>query len=105
MFFNQAQYSDRVNKKWEVLYESRCLTVKNNRRFNLNQKFFTIGSCFAEEIRKALSARKVSCYPEYRNIDIDPQRMIIDTLPAREHMNYYNTFSIRQELERAAGLW
>ena len=31
--------------------------------------------------------------------------MKIDTLPAREHMNYYNTFSIRQELERAAGQW
>ena len=31
--------------------------------------------------------------------------MKIDTLPEREHMNYYNTFSIRQEIERAAGLW
>lgn len=105
MFFKQVQNVDRPNKKWEVLYENRTLTVRNNRRFTLKQGFFTIGSCFAEEIRKALTARSVHCYPEYRKIAIDPARMKIDTLPQREHMNYYNTFSIRQEIERAAGIW
>jgi hypothetical protein len=105
MFFNQIIPADHPNRKWEVLYKTGSLTVPIKRLFNLNQRFFTIGSCFAEEIRKALTARNVTCYPEYRRIQLDPDRMQIDTLPQREHMNYYNTFSIRQELERAAGMW
>jgi len=105
MYFNQLIGVDRPNKKWEVLFKNKTLTVLNNQKFNMNQKYFTIGSCFAEEIRKAFTARNVLCYPEYKKIEIDPLRMRVDTLPHREHMNYYNTFSIRQELERAAGYW
>ncbi|MCP5278853.1 MAG: GSCFA domain-containing protein [Thiobacillus sp.] len=105
MFFNKLVPADHPNKKWEVLFKSGILTVGNKHVFNTGQKFFTIGSCFAEEIRKALTSRYVTCYPEYSRIRLDPDRMQIDTLPQREHMNYYNTFSIRQEIERAAGLW
>ncbi len=105
MFFSHIVPVDHPNKKWEVLFKTSALTVGKNPLFNLNQRFFAIGSCFAEEIRKALTARSVVCYPEYRRIQLDPSRMQIDTLPQREHMNYYNTFSIRQEVERAAGLW
>ncbi len=105
MFITQIKNTDRPNKKWEVLYENKTLTVLNNRRFRLDQGFFTIGSCFAEEVRKALTSYNVHCYPEYRKISIDPSSVRIDTLPEREHLNYYNTFSIRQELERAVGLW
>jgi hypothetical protein len=105
MFFNKITCVDHPNKKWEVLYNTGALTIRANRIFSRDMGFMTIGSCFAEEIRKALTARNVLCYPAYRRIRIDPERMKIDTLPAREHMNYYNTFSIRQELERAAGLW
>lgn len=105
MFFNKIVPTDHPNKKWEVLYNTGALTLRANRIFRRDMGFMTIGSCFAEEIRKALTARGVRCHPEYRRIAIDPERMKIDTLPAREHMNYYNTFSIRQELERAAGLW
>ena len=105
MFFNKLVPADHPNKKWEVLFNSGALTIRVNRIFRRDMGFMTIGSCFAEEIRKALTARNVRCYPEYSRIAIDPNRMKIDTLPAREHMNYYNTFSIRQELERAAGQW
>ena len=105
MFFNKIVPTDHPNRKWEVLYNTGALTLRANRIFRRDMGFMTIGSCFAEEIRKALTARGVRCHPEYRRITVDPERMKIDTLPAREHMNYYNTFSIRQELERAAGLW
>ncbi|HEX6958961.1 MAG TPA: GSCFA domain-containing protein [Ferrovibrio sp.] len=105
MFFKELVAVDRPNKKWEALRETGKLTVKRNLLFNASHRFFTIGSCFAEEIRKALTARNVICYPEYRKIKVDHARMRVDTLPHREHMNYYNTFSIRQEVERAAGLW
>lgn len=105
MFFNQFEATDHPNKKWEALFQSGTLTIANKRIFDLKQQFFMIGSCFAEEIRKALNTRSVKCHPEYHRIQLDPDTMQIDTLPLREHMNYYNTFSIRQELERASGLW
>ena len=95
----------KPNAKWAVFQKTRKMTLPVNRVFSRAQKFFTIGSCFAEEIRKALVAQNVVCLPEYSRIKVDPNRMRIDTLPAREHMNYYNTFSIRQEFERVAGLW
>jgi len=105
MFFRELVTADRPNKKWDVLGQTGKLTIKRNPLFNSGHRFFTIGSCFAEEVRKALTARNVVCYPEYRMIKVDHARMRVDTLPQREHMNYYNTFSIRQEVERAAGLW
>ena len=105
MFFEKLLIAPRPNRKWEVLHQSRALTLTGAPLFHVTDKIFTIGSCFAEEIRKALTRRAVTCFPAYGKIAIDPSRMRIDTLPHREHMNYYNTFSIRQELERAAGLW
>lgn len=36
---------------------------------------------------------------------MEPDRYRIDGLPKRPHMNYYNSFTIRQEFERHAGLW
>lgn len=105
MFFKNLVAVDRPNKKWDLLLQGGNLTVRTNRLFNASHRFFTIGSCFAEEVRKALTANNIVCYPEYRRIRVDHARMRVDTLPAREHMNYYNTFSIRQEIERAAGLW
>jgi hypothetical protein len=105
MFFRDLGSTARPNKKWDVLRETRRLTVKTNPIFSRHHSFFTIGSCFAEEVRKALTARDILCYPEYSKITVDPERQRVDTLPRREHMNYYNTFSIRQEVERAAGLW
>lgn len=105
MFFTGLAAAEQPNKKWKVLKQTGKLTVRRNPLFNTGHRFFTIGSCFAEEVRKALTARNVVCYPEYRRIKVDHSRMRVDTLPQREHMNYYNTFSIRQEVERAAGLW
>lgn len=95
----------KANAKWAALHQSRVLTIEPKRIFHRQQKFFTIGSCFAEEIRKALSGHRIDCLPQYAWISVDPDRQRIDTLPHREHMNYYNTFSIRQEFERAVGLW
>lgn len=73
--------------------------------FSDRDRFFTIGSCFAEEIRKALTARRLACLPDYGDIRFDESLAAVDTLPRQPHMNYYSTFSLRQEFERAAGLW
>lgn len=64
-----------------------------------------MGSCFAEEIRIALSERHIACVPSYRNITFDPARAMVDELPDREHMNFYNTFTVRMQIEQLLGLW
>src|SRR5690606_15006083 len=68
-------------------------------------KIFTIGSCFAERIRLALGEQGYQVGPDYASIPMDRRRYLIDTLPERPHMNYYNTFTIRQEMERHIGEW
>jgi hypothetical protein len=103
MFFNNVSVNDVVNKKWENLVAARTLTIKRDPIFSDSDRFFTIGSCFAEEIRKALTGSGSRCLPEYSSLIFDKDHFIVDTLPEREHMNYYNTFSIRQEFQRALG--
>lgn len=105
MFFDKIVSVDRPNKKWEALFESRTLTLPLNQMFTKEDSFFTIGSCFAEEVRKALSGQGVVCLPQYSKVVFDSDHAIVDTLPLREHMNFYNTFSIAQEIARAAGAW
>lgn len=100
-----AFVSESPTDTWRDFTTSRGLSISPRRVFNARDRFFTIGSCFVEEIRKALTARGITCLPDYSCISFDSSLAIVDTLPERPHMNYYNTFSILQEFERAAGLW
>jgi hypothetical protein len=105
VLLREILFPSRANAKWANVHKARALTLPERPIFTRAMGFFTIGSCFAEEIRKALTANGIRCLPDYARIAVDPARMRVDTLPHRQHMNYYNTFSIRQEFERAAGLW
>ena len=64
---------------------------------------FTMGSCFAVEIRHALMARGYDVYPKYNKIEFDGHNQLLASLPARDNVNHYNSFVIRQEFERAFG--
>ncbi|MBV8977655.1 MAG: GSCFA domain-containing protein [Alphaproteobacteria bacterium] len=63
--------------------------------------FFAMGSCFAVEIRKALRAKGFRVYPDYPAITFDPEIQTAGRLPLRDNINHYDTFTIRQEIERA----
>jgi hypothetical protein len=92
-------------KKWAQYHENHNLTLEKQPIFSKQDKIFTIGSCFAERIRIALTERGFDVGPDYSSIPMDDNRYRIDTLPSRPHMNYYNTFTIRQEMERHVGEW
>jgi hypothetical protein len=68
---------------------------------NDESRIFTIGSCFAVEIRHALKSNGYEVYPKYDRIIFDPKRQQIANLPQRDSVNHYDTFTIRQEIERA----
>jgi hypothetical protein len=97
--------SDQVNSQWRMVRNERHVSIAPISLFMPRDRFFTIGSCFAEEVRRALTARGITCLPDYSGVSFDPTTAKVDKLPQRQHMNYYNTFSIRQEIERTAGLW
>lgn len=97
--------ADKLNNKHGDFASSGVITIRKNAVFTRNDIFFTMGSCFAEEIRLALTSKQVACVPSYRNISFDPAQAIVDELPGREHMNFYNTFTVRLQIEQMLGLW
>lgn len=94
-----------ANKYWSRFNEKFIQTIPLNPIFNTDSKIFTLGSCFAVEIRKVLKERGFSVFPRLDELELDPDRFLIGNLPDRENFNYYNTFSIEQEFARAVGLW
>jgi GSCFA family len=83
------------------LKNDRRVTVTPRSILSKNTKVFAIGSCFAVEIRNALRLAGYDVYPKYRNIRFDPRVQQAGHLPARDNVNHYDTFAIRQEIERA----
>lgn len=93
------------NPRFSSHFNNKLLTVPLKPLFGPQDTVFTIGSCFAERIRIALSDQGVNVGPPMQDIVMEPDNYRIDALPKRPHMNYYNSFTIRQEFERHAGLW
>jgi hypothetical protein len=72
-----------------------------------SDRFFLMGSCFAEEIRVALTEGLGADHvlPDLSTLVFDPARAQADELPGRNNLNTYNAFSVLQEIERIRGLW
>lgn len=95
----------RVNPRWSSHFQQKLLTVPVKPLFGPADTVFTIGSCFAERIRIAMAEQGLTVGPPMETIPMDPDAYRIDSLPKRPHMNYYNSFTIRQEFERHIGQW
>jgi len=78
---------ERVNSKFSAAYASDIVTFPRRPMIKPDDKIFTIGSCFAEEVGKALTNLGFDVYPHYRDLVFDDQRLKVDELPEREHMN------------------
>ena len=85
--------------------ETRALTLSRRPILRPDDLVFTMGSCFAREIRAALKAREISVGPAFERVEIDMKRWFVDELPDDPHLNYYNTFTILQEFQRISGTW
>lgn len=90
----------RTKSSWKSLMETQAMGLADPPK-HLNPPFFCIGSCFAEEIKKAIMRRGQQALPEYNatvHFDVDSR---VDQLPDRDHLNFYNPVSIKNELVRA----
>jgi hypothetical protein len=83
----------------------RSLSLVRSRIVAPDDMVFTIGSCFAREIRVALEGLGVRVTPDYADVAVNLQRSRIDDLPKDPRLNHDNSFTILQEFERHLGLW
>jgi hypothetical protein len=100
-----------IAKWWHRHMASRVVTMTPRPVLESHHRIVTLGSCFAAEIRRALQDRGFSVLPR-----IDPAVLDLFSEQCREipswgvwderaHLEWYNTFTIRQEFEKAFGLW
>ena len=94
-----------MNSVWSHHINKALFTLPAQRVFTRRSKIFTLGSCFAVEVRKVLKKKGIAVYPEFDKMPLQADRYRMGGLPDRENFNYYNTFSIEQELARAIGVW
>ncbi len=91
------------NAIWRHSARGKRITVTRNPILTDKTRIFTMGSCFAMEIRNALTQRGFEVFPKYDQIQFDPSRQKVSTLPKVEDIPYYDTFTILQEFEFAFG--
>ena len=97
----------KCNSLWRVHRKRGTISLRQMPIFKKGDRFFLMGSCFAEEIRLALSTVLApgAVMPDFSTLELDRNRARADELPERNHLNYYNAFTILQELRRAVGEW
>jgi hypothetical protein len=91
-----------ANPAWKRFMADRSISAVPRPELSREDRFFLMGSCFAEEIRLALVRElgEVAVVPDYRQVRFDRARAQVDELPGRNHLNTYNAWSVLQEIER-----
>jgi hypothetical protein len=97
--------SAETNSRFRIFNETQRITIRSGPFISDADQVFAIGSCFAREIRFALRDLGIRVTPNYASLDVDGDTVRADNLPEEEHLNYYNAFTILQEVQRAFGCW
>ena len=96
----RVRLGETANADWNAFNVHHTLTQTFEPVIERDAAIFTMGSCFAHEIRRTLREAGHRVVPAYGDIRFDRSRIRIGRLPERENVNYYHSFAIRQELER-----
>jgi hypothetical protein len=94
-----------LNRQWEHARRGRLITMRPTPLVTKSTRIFTIGSCFAMEIRRQLQAGGYRSLPDFSGVSIDRAHQFAGGIPDNERFVYYDTFTIRQEFDKAFGLW
>ncbi|MEX2641864.1 MAG: GSCFA domain-containing protein [Acetobacterales bacterium] len=89
------------NAEWGETRRGTAISLQPNPVIRPDSRIFTMGSCFALEVRHELERRGFGMFPNYSALRVDPTRQKINALPDRNNLNYYDTFTIRQEFDQA----
>ncbi len=107
------------NVSWKRFWNDLNVTIPRNRVLKGDGRYFAIGSCFANELRTALELKGFDVYPKcssdiLKDIwPVEAQKNSSWTVYGgskgwwddRSHLQCYNTYSIKQEFEKAYGEW
>jgi hypothetical protein len=91
------EVGDAINDDFRYSERGTRITARREELIPQGARVFAIGSCFAQEIRRALNDNGFDARPKFDTIEIDLDSQMAGPLG---HINYYSIFSIRQELER-----
>ena len=94
-----------LNQHWSNAKRGRLITIAPVQLVSRSTRIFTIGSCFAMEIRRQLQASGFRSLPDFSGVRIDLSHQFAGGIPDNERFVYYDTFTIRQEFDKAFGLW
>jgi len=94
-----------LNKFWSQTQRGRVISMAPKQLLTRATRIFTIGSCFAMEIRRQLQASGYRSLPDFSGVRLDLARQFAAGIPDNERFVYYDTFTIRQEFDKAFGLW
>lgn len=88
-----------VAAKWKDVVDQRVLTIKKTELLRGKKNIFTIGSCFAENIKLFFSRDTAfNVFPKMQSI-LAPLDTRCDELPWRDHLNVYSSASLKQEID------
>jgi hypothetical protein len=73
--------------------------VPINRGSLSGKNVFTMGSCFALEIRHQFAERGYATFPRYFDIEFDPDQAMLSKLPELDDFSHFSIASILQEFE------
>ena len=92
-------------RDWGVFHRAPNMMVPDRKLLGPDTTLFAMGSCFALELRTAMMKRGLVVYPDYMSVSYDPTAQVYDKIPVRYALQHFDTFTMRQEFERAFGLW
>ncbi|MDE0811220.1 MAG: GSCFA domain-containing protein [Alphaproteobacteria bacterium] len=81
------------------------MSINNVPVVSKQTKVFTIGSCFAIEIKRQLREHGFHSLPDFSSLQVDERRQYVNGLPQEEKYAFYDTFTIRQEYENTFTPW
>ena len=90
---------------WNEFFQDPDFYVRAKPILRPDTKIFTMGSCFAFEVRRALHKRGFGITPDYISVPFNPAVQVFDKVLERNTMFHYDTFVMRQEFEEIFGLW
>ena len=97
-----------VARKRDDSLDDVPLTLLRVPIINENTKIFAMGSCFAMEVQRFLRRKNFNILPAYLNVEeqlkpVFQKASKISYIPLDERLIWYNTYTIKQEFEKATG--
>lgn len=73
-------------------------------KLSRKDKVFAMGSCFARHLREVLEQTGFDVYPKFKTLRFDPSIVSVASLPKKNSLIWYDSFTIRQEFDKAFGV-